>query len=51
VQVGAGVSISLHKRVALVGEFTATAYVWGSDLIKKTALGKLDESFGVRVSF
>jgi hypothetical protein len=51
VQVGAGVSVALHPRIALVAEFTATAYVWGSDLIKKTALGKLDESFGLKVSF
>jgi hypothetical protein len=51
VQAGAGISIKLHARVALVGEFTATAYVWGSDLMKGAALAKLDETFGVRVFF
>ncbi len=51
VQAGFGLSIALHKRIALVGEFSASAYVWGSDLMKKSALGKLDESFGVKVTF
>ena len=51
VQAGFGFALELHKRVALVAEFTGTAYVWGSDLMTKSVLGKLDESFGVRVNF
>jgi hypothetical protein len=51
VQAGFGLSIALHKRIALVGEFSASAYVWGSDLMKKSALGKLDETFGIKVTF
>ncbi len=55
IQGGAGVSLSLHQRVALFGEFTAGAYVWGTDLMNgsdhSAALGKIDESLGVRVYF
>ena len=51
VQAGFGISIELHRRVAVVAEFTGNAYVWGSDLMNKSVLGKLDESFGVRVQF
>lgn len=51
IQGGAGVSLTLHKRLALVGEFSATGYVWGSDLMQGSALAKLDQTFGVRVSF
>lgn len=51
IQAGAGLKIDLHERVALVAEFTGNVFVWGSDLMTKSVLGKLDSSFGVRVSF
>lgn len=51
IQGGAGLSVALHRRFALVAEFTGTGYVWGSDLMEGAALAKLDQSFGVRVSF
>lgn len=51
IQAGFGISIALHKRIALVAEGTATAYVWGSDLMKKSALGKLDGQLGIKVTF
>jgi hypothetical protein len=51
IQAGCGVSIELHRRVALVLEFTGNAFVWGSDLMTGAVLGKLDEAAGVRVSF
>jgi hypothetical protein len=51
IQAGFGFTIELHKRIALVAEFTGNVYVWGSDLMTDSVLGKLDQSFGVRVSF
>jgi len=51
IQAGFGFTIELHARVALVAEFTGNVYVWGSDLMTDAVLGKLDQSFGVRVSF
>lgn len=51
IQAGGGLTIELHRRVALVAEFTANVYVWGSDLMDDAVLAKLDESFGVRVQF
>lgn len=55
VQGGFGLSVALHRRVAVFGEFTASAYVWGTDLMNNAdnsaALGKLDQAFGVRVFF
>jgi len=51
IQGGAGLSVTLHQRVALVAEFSGTGYVWGSDLMSGSALAKLDQTFGVRVSF
>jgi hypothetical protein len=51
VQGGAGLSVALHPRVALLAEFTGTGYVWGSDLMKGAALAKLDQTFGVRMNF
>ncbi len=51
IQGGAGISLALHRRVALLAEFTGTGYVWGSDLIDGGSLAKLDSNFGVRVRF
>jgi hypothetical protein len=51
VQAGFGFTLDLHKRVALVAEFTGNVYVWGSDLMTKSVLGKLDSALGVRVNF
>lgn len=51
IQGGAGLSVALHRRVALVAEFSGTGYVWGSDLMTGSALAKLDQTFGVRVNF
>jgi hypothetical protein len=51
IQGGAGISLALHKRFALVGEVTATGFVWGSDLMDGGSLVKLDQQLGVRVTF
>lgn len=51
IQGGAGLSVAIHKRLALVGEFTGTGFVWGSDLMKGSALAKLDTTVGVRMNF
>ncbi len=51
VQAGFGFTLDLHKRVALVAEFTGNVFFWGSDLMTSSVLGKLDSSFGVRVHF
>lgn len=51
IQGGAGISLKLHKRLALVAEFTGTGFVWGSDLMSGGSLVKLDSQFGVRVNF
>jgi len=51
IQGGAGISVALHKRLAIVAEFTGTGFVWGSDLMNGGSLVKLDQQFGVRVSF
>ncbi len=51
VQGGAGLSLALHPRFALVAEFTGTGFVWGSDLMSGSALAKLDQHFGIRVNF
>ncbi|MBX7081634.1 MAG: hypothetical protein K1X88_20700 [Nannocystaceae bacterium] len=51
VQVGVGVSVALHRRLALVAEATGGAYVWGSDLMANAALGQLDLTLGLRVNF
>lgn len=51
IQGGAGISVNLHKRVALIAEFTGTGFVWGSDLMNNYSLAKLDQSFGVRLRF
>lgn len=51
IQAGFGLKIDLHKRIALVVELTGNVFVWGSDLMTSSVLGKLDESLGVRVSF
>lgn len=50
-QGGAGASLAMHSRVALVAEFTGTGYFWGSDLAKGSAIAKLDATFGLRVTF
>lgn len=50
-QGGAGASLAMHSRVALVAEFTGTGYFWGSDLAKGSAVAKLDATFGLRVTF
>lgn len=51
VQAGGGLMINLHRRAALLAEFTGGAYVWGSDLMPNAALGQFSSSLGLRVNF